>query len=127
VKKLTLILLLFVASTTAFAQDALQPLIRKDLAGFPGKEGLMVTVTFAPGHTDPIHRHNAYVFVYMLEGSVVMQLKGKPAVTLKPGDTFCETPTDVHLEGKNASSTEPAKFIAFFVKDKDAPILTPVK
>jgi quercetin dioxygenase-like cupin family protein len=125
-KKLTLILLLCIASTTAFAQDALQPLIRKDLAGFPGKEGLMLSVTWAPGHSDPIHRHNAYVFVYMLEGSVVMQLKGQPAVTLEPGDAFCETPTDVHLVGKNASNTKPAKFVAFFIKDKDAPILKPV-
>jgi quercetin dioxygenase-like cupin family protein len=121
------ILLLCIAATTAFAQDRARPLIRKDLAGFPGKEGLMLTVTFAPGHSDPIHRHNAYAFVYILEGSVILQLKGQPAVTLRPGDTFYESPTDVHLVGKNASNTEPAKFVAFFIKDKDAPILVPVK
>lgn len=123
-----LILLLCLAATTAFAQDVkVQPLITKDLAGFPGKVGMMATVTFGPGHSDGIHRHNAHVFVYMLEGTVIMQLKGHPAVTLKPGDTFYESPTDIHLEGKNASKTEPAKFIAFFIKDKDAPIVMPVK
>lgn len=104
-----------------------QPLLTKGLSGIPGKVGEMVIVNFPPGHSDGIHRHNAYVFVYVLEGSVIMQLKGKPAVTLKPGDTFYESPEDIHLEGKNASDKVPAKFIAFFVKDKGAPILTPMK
>ena len=102
-------------------------LLSKDLKDFPGKEGLMVTVEYPPGSVDPVHRHNAYGFVYMLEGSIVMQVKGGKEVTLKPGDTFYEGPDDIHTVGRNASKTEPAKFVVFFVKDKNAPILVPVK
>ena len=99
----------------------------KDLTGFSGKEGVMLEVVYPPGARDPIHRHNAYVFVYVLEGTVVMQVKGGKPVTLTPGQTFYEGPTDVHIVGRNASSTKPAKFLAFFIKDKGAPILTPVQ
>ena len=87
----------------------------------------MVTVEYAPGGSDPIHRHNAHVFVYVLEGSVVMQLKGGKEITLTPGQTFYEGPDDVHVVTRNASKTKPAKFLVFFVKDKAAPVLVPAK
>ena len=103
------------------------PLFSKDLADFPGKEGLMITVEYPPGSTDPIHRHNAHAFIYVLEGSIVMQVRGGKEVTLKPGQTFYEGPDDVHVVGRNASQTKPAKFVVFFVKDKGAPIVVPEK
>jgi quercetin dioxygenase-like cupin family protein len=87
----------------------------------------MITVEYPPGHSDDIHRHNAYVFVYVLEGSVVMQVKGGKEVALTPGQTFYEGPNDIHLVGRNASKTKSAKFVAFFVKTKGAPILVPPK
>ncbi len=77
--------------------------------------------------SDPIQRHNANAFVYVLEGSVVMQVKGGKQVTLTPGQTFYEGPEDIHVVGRNASNTQPAKFLVFLVKDKDAPVLIPVK
>ena len=86
----------------------------------------MITVVYPPGASDPIHRHNAYAFLYVLEGSVVMQLKGGKEVTLTPGHTFYEGPNDIHTVGRNASNTKPAKFIVFLVKDKGAPVLLPV-
>ena len=101
------------------------PLFSKDLTDFPGKEGLMITVEYPPGSSDPIHRHNAHAFVYVLEGSVVMQVRGGKEVTLTPGQTFYEGPSDVHVVGRNASQTKPAKFVVFLVKDKDAPVLVP--
>ena len=112
----------------ALAQDAqVTPLMSKDLADFPGKEVLMITVVYPPGASDPIHRHNAHAFVYMLEGSVVMQVKGGKEVTLTPGQTFYEGPNDIHVVGRNASTTKPAKFLVFLVKNKNAPVLVPVK
>jgi quercetin dioxygenase-like cupin family protein len=101
-------------------------LVSKDLPDFPGKEGMMITVEYAPGATDPIHRHNAHAFVYVLEGTVVMQVKGGKEVTLTPGQTFYEGPNDVHTVGRNASATKPAKFVVFLLKDKGAPVLVPV-
>jgi quercetin dioxygenase-like cupin family protein len=98
----------------------------KDLVNFPGKEVTMITVDYPPGGADPVHRHNASAFVYVLEGSIVMQMKGEKEVTLHPGDTFYEDPAGIHLVGKNASDTKPAKFLVFLVKDKGAPILIPV-
>lgn len=113
---------------SAFAQEAkVTPLFSRELKEFPGKEGLMILVEYPPGSSDPIHRHNAEAFVYVLEGSVVMQVKGGKQVTLTPGQTFYEGPDDVHVVGRNASSTQPAKFVVFLVKDKDAPVLTPIK
>jgi quercetin dioxygenase-like cupin family protein len=103
------------------------PLTSKDLEGLPGKEGSLFLVEYPPGGTDPVHRHNASVFVYVLEGSVVMQARGGKEVTLSKGDTFYESPEDIHVVGRNASQTEPAKFIAFFVKDKGAPVVLPAK
>jgi quercetin dioxygenase-like cupin family protein len=99
----------------------------KDLTNLPGKEGLMITVLYPPGSKDPIHRHNAHAFIYVLEGSIVMQVRGGREVTLTPGQTFYEGPDDVHTVGRNASQTKPAKFVVFFVKDKGAPVLVPVQ
>jgi quercetin dioxygenase-like cupin family protein len=87
----------------------------------------MITVVYPPGASDTIHRHNAHAFVYVLEGSVVMQVKGGKEVTLTPGQTFYEGPNDIHVVGRNASTTKPAKFLVFLVKNKDAPVLVPVK
>jgi quercetin dioxygenase-like cupin family protein len=101
------------------------PLISKDLADIPGKEGLMIIVEYPPGASDPVHRHNAHGFIYVLEGSVVMQVRGGEEVTLTPGQTFYEGPNDVHIVGRNASQTKPAKFVVFLVKDKGAPVLIP--
>jgi quercetin dioxygenase-like cupin family protein len=120
------LLLLCLISTTLVAQEAkVSPLISKDLTECPGKESVMITVEYPPGHSDEIHRHNAYAFVYVLEGSMVMQVRGGKEVTLTPGQTFYEGPDDVHIVGRNASKTKPAKFVAFFVKAKGAPILVP--
>ena len=103
-------------------------LMSKDLKDLPGhKEGLMITVEYPPGNVDPVHRHNAHGFIYVLEGSIVMQVKGAKEVTLKPGDTYYEGPDDIHTVGRNASKTDPAKFVVFFVKDKGAPVLVPEK
>lgn len=96
-----------------------------DLQGISGKEGAMLTVDYGPGDSDPIHKHNASVFVYVLKGSVIMQVKGGVPVTLKEGQTFFEGPNDIHLVGRNASQTEPARFLAFFVKNKTAPFVSP--
>jgi len=101
------------------------PLFSKDLANIPGKEGLMITVVYPPGSSDAIHRHNAHAFVYVLEGSIVMQVKGGTEVTLTPGQTFYEGPSDVHIVGRNATQTAPAKFVVFLVKDKGAPVVVP--
>jgi quercetin dioxygenase-like cupin family protein len=115
-------------STMLVAQEAkVTPLMSKDLTECPGKEGAMITVEYPPGHSDQLHRHNAYAFVDVLEGSVVMQVRGGKEVTLTPGQTFYEGPDDVHVVGRNASKTKPAKFVAFFVKDKGAPITVAAK
>ena len=121
-----MLLLASLIARTLIAQDAqVTPLMSKDLADFPGKEGLMITVVYPPGSSDPIHRHNAHAFVYVLEGSIVMQVRGGKETTLTPGQTFYEGPNDVHVIGRNASQTKPAKFVVFFVKDKGAPVLVP--
>ena len=87
----------------------------------------MIEVSYPPGARDVVHRHDAHAFVYVLEGQIVMQLKDQPAVTLKAGQTLYEGPTDVHVVGRNASNTEPARFVVVLLKGKGAPILTPVK
>lgn len=113
-------------SSTLLAQEAkVTELMSKDLTGIPGKEGLMITVEYPPGSSDPIHRHNAHAFVYVLEGSIVMQVRGGKEVTLTQGQTFYEGPDDVHIVGRNASKTKLAKFVVFLVKDKGAPVLVP--
>src|SRR5215813_4526944 len=123
--------LLVVASLLVVAAGAeeakVTPLLSKELKESPGKEGMMMVVEYPPGNTDPIHRHNAHGFIYVLEGSVVMQVKGGKQVTLTSGQTFYEGPDDVHVVGRNASSTQPAKLLVFFVRDKGAPVFVPVK
>ena len=120
--------LLCLAASITLAQDAkVTPLLTKDLAGIPGKEGSVLTVEYAPGASSAIHRHNANTFVYVLEGSVVMQVRGGKEVTLEPGQTFYESPDDIHTVSKNASATKPAKFLVFFVKEKGAPGTVPAK
>jgi quercetin dioxygenase-like cupin family protein len=99
----------------------------KPLTDIPGKEGLVLLVTYPPGSADEIHRHNAHAFVYVLEGSIVMQLRGAEPVTLKAGETFYEGPDDVHIVGRNASDSEPAKFVVVLVKKQGAPAVIPVK
>ena len=122
------LVLVCLMSTRLVAQEAnVTPLMSKDLTECPGKEGVMITVEYPPGHSDEIHRHNAYAFVYVLEGSVVMQVRGGKDVTLTSGQTFYEGPDDVHVVGRNTSKTKSAKFVAFFVKDKGAPITVPAK
>ena len=115
-----------VVQAQAADQVRVTELVTKDLMNVPGKEVTMITVDYPPGGADPVHRHNASAFVYVLEGSIVMQMKGEKEVTLHPGDTFYEDPAGIHLVGKNASDTKPAKFLVFLVKDKGAPILIPV-
>ena len=124
----TLLVLAVLSGSGVKAQDAkVRPLLSKDLAEFPGKEGLMIAVEYPPGASDPVHRHHAHGFIYVLEGSVVMQVKGGKEITLMPGQTFYEGPNDIHTVGRNASETKPAKLLVFLLKDKDAPILIPVK
>ena len=126
--KLVALVLLCLMTGTAMAQQAkVTPLMSKDLTENPGKEALMIMVEYPPGSSDPIHRHNAKAFVYVLEGSIVMQVKGGEQVTLTPGQTFYEGPDDVHVVGRNASSTKPAKFVVFLIKNKGAPVLVPVE
>ena len=126
--KLVALVLLCLMTGTAMAQQAkVTPLMSKDLTENPGKEALMIMVEYPPGSSDPIHRHNAQAFVYVLEGSIVMQVKGGKQVTLTPGQTFYEGPDDVHVVDRNASSTQPAKFLVVLIKDKGAPALVPAE
>jgi len=123
-----LLLLLCLVPGALMAQEAsVTSLMSKELTDFPGKEGLMITVEYPPGWSDPVHRHNAHGFIYVLEGSVVMQVKGGKETTLTPGQTFYEGPDDIHVVGRNASSTKPAKLLVLLVKDKGAPVFVPVK
>jgi quercetin dioxygenase-like cupin family protein len=125
ITKLALLVVCLMSVALEPKEAKVTPLFSKDLADIPGKEGLMITVEYPPGSSDPIHRHNAHAFVYVLEGSIVMQLRGGKEVTLTPGQTFYEAPSDVHVVGRNASQTKPAKFVVFLVKDKGAPVLVP--
>jgi quercetin dioxygenase-like cupin family protein len=118
--------LLTLAAVPAEAADV-KELFAIDLPDYPGKEGRMIEVSYPPGARDVVHRHDADAFVYVLEGQIVMQLKGKPAVTLTAGQTFYEGPADVHVMGRNASDTKPARFVVVLLKAKGAPIFTPVK
>ena len=126
-KLVALVLLCFMAGTAMAEEPKVTPLMAKDLPEYPGKEVLMITVEHAPGGSSAIHRHNAHAFVYVLEGSVIMQLKNGEQVTLTPGQPFYEGPDDVHLVDRNASSTEPAKFLVVLIKNKGAPALVPVE
>ena len=128
--KITALLALCLSLTggALVAQDVtVRSLFSKDLAGAPGRELSMIAVEYPPRGSDPVHTHDAQAVVYVLEGSIVMQVKGGPPVTLGPGQTFYEGPDDVHIVGRNASDTAPARFLVFLVKEKGAPILTPVE
>ena len=135
---LVALVLLSLMTGPAMAQQAKAPqaktpqakvtsLMSKDVPEAPGKEALMIMVEYPPGSSDPIHRHNAHALVYVLEGSIVMQVKGGQQVTLKPGQTFYEGPNDVHVVGRNASKTKPAKFVVVLIKEKGAPVVVPVE
>jgi quercetin dioxygenase-like cupin family protein len=115
------------AATVSLAQETITPLITKDLAVLPGEQVLMYTVDFPPGFSSPIHRHNAQVSVYVLEGSVVMQVRGQQELTLGPGQSFYEDPNDIHIVSRNASSTKPAKFLVFLIHKKGTPLVIPAK
>ena len=126
-KLVALVLLCLMTGTAAAQQPKVTSLMTKDLPENPGREVLVITVEHAPGGSTVIHRHNAYAFVYVLEGSVVEQLKGGQQITLTPGQTFYEGPDDAHVVDRNASDTKPAKFLVFMIKDKGAPALVPVE
>lgn len=121
------------ASTGLIASDAhaappepkVNPLMTKPLGNLPGQEGLMLVVEYPPGGADPVHRHDAHGFIYVLEGSIVMGVKGGKEVTLTPGQTFYEGPEDVHTVGRNASKTKPAKFVVFLVKKQGVDAVLP--
>jgi quercetin dioxygenase-like cupin family protein len=134
--KLLLVLALFMAgilipTSTLMAQpsahETITPLITKNLAVLPGEQILMYTVDFPPGFSSPIHRHNAQVSVYVLEGSVVMQVRGQKELTLGPGQSFYEDPSDIHTVSRNASRTKPAKFLVFLINKKGAPLVIPAR
>ena len=115
------------AVSPSLTQETITPLITKDLAVLPSEQVLMYTVDFPPGFSSPIHRHNAQVSVYVLQGSVVMQVRGQKELTLGPGQSFYEDPSDIHIVSRNASSTKPAKFVVFLINKKGAPLVIPAK
>ena len=127
-KLVALALLCLMLTGTAMAEQAkVMSLMSKDLPESPGKEMLMITVEHAPGGSSPVHRHNAHAMVYVLEGSVVMQVKGGKQVTLTAGQSFYEGPDDIHVVDRNASRTKPAKFLVVLIKDKGAPAVVPAE
>jgi quercetin dioxygenase-like cupin family protein len=126
--KLAALAFLCLMTSTAVAQEPkVTLLMSKDIPESPGKEALMITVEHAPGGSSAVHRHNAHAFVYVLQGSVVMQLKGGQETTLTPGQSFYEGPADVHVVDRNASATQPAKFLVVLIKDKGAPAVVPAQ
>lgn len=130
--KRILVLAFFVASTLTLtspltAQETITPIMTHALPANSGEEVLMYTVDFPAGFSSPIHRHDAQVSVYVLKGSVVMQVKGGKELTLGPGQSFYENPNDIHVVSRNASSSTPAKFLVFLIHKKDAPLVIPVK
>jgi len=124
--KFLLVMLSLMTGSLLAQEPTVTNLMVKDLVGFSGKEVLMMVVEYPPGGADPVHRHNAPGFIYVLEGTVVMQVKGGTEVTLKPGQTFYESSDDIHVVGRNGSTTKSAKFLVFLVKDKKAPAFVPV-
>jgi quercetin dioxygenase-like cupin family protein len=114
-------------TSTLMGEETITTIMSHDLAGVSGKQVLMYTVDFPPGFSSPVHRHNAQVSVYVLEGSVVMQVRGQKELTLGPGQSFYEDPNDIHVVSRNASSTKPAKFLVFLINQKGAPLVIPVK
>ena len=125
IRLVALVFLCLMTGSAAAQEPKVTPLMSRDLPESPGREALMITVEHAPGGSSAIHRHNAHAFVYVLEGSVVMQVKGGQQVTLTSGQSFYEGPNDVHVVDRNASDTQPAKFLVVLIKDKGAPALVP--
>lgn len=128
----TFAMLLLLAAGTTGAQQAppqahVTPLMTKALTDYPGKEAVVITVDYPPGGESPVHRHNAHAFVYVLEGSIVMGVRGGKSVTLTPGQTFYEGTDDIHTVSRNASLTEPAKFLVVLLKNRGEPISTPAQ
>ena len=115
------------APAHAAPQPIVAPIMQKDVADVPGREMLMLSVEYPPGAVETIHRHDAYAFVYVLEGSVIEQVRGGNEVTLTPGQTFYEGPNDVHTVGRNASTTKPAKFLVVMLKKKGVDAVLPAK
>lgn len=115
----------FFAMSLSAQETSVTPLFQTDLDDIEGREGLMVIVDYPPGGSSAAHRHNAHTFVFVLEGSVVMQVEGEERVVLGPGQIFYETPEDIHAVSMNASTTEPAKILVFFVKHQGAPVTVP--
>jgi quercetin dioxygenase-like cupin family protein len=129
-KRITIVVLMLFTAGTANAQQTppqaiFESLMTKALPDYPGKEGLVLTVVYPPGAAEPVHRHNAHAFIYVLEGSVIMGVQSGKSVTLIPGQTFYEGPSDVHTIGRNASSTKPAKFLVFLLKNSSQPVAVP--
>lgn len=126
--KIMLLVFMCLMCGTVMAQEpTVRPVMSKDLPEVPGKEVLIITVEYPPSGKDPVHRHNAHGFIYVLEGTILMQVKGGKEVTLTPGQSWYEGPEDIHVVGRNASTTQPAKFLVFLFKEKDAPVLVPAK
>jgi quercetin dioxygenase-like cupin family protein len=123
----SVLLVVIGAHATPLHAAKVTPLLSTELAGAPSKEVVMIAVEYAPGYEGEVHRHNAQSFIYVIEGSVVMQVRGGKQVTLEPGRTFYEAPADVHLVGRNASKSEPARLVVFLIKDKGAPIVIPAE
>ena len=111
----------------AAPEPIVAPMMQKDIADVPGREMVMITVEYPPGAVEHIHRHDAYAFVYVLEGSIVEQVRGGKEVTLTPGQTFYEGPDDVHTVGRNLSTTKPAKFVAVLLKKRGVPAVLPAE
>ena len=122
-----MLIIVFISFAAGAEEPAATPLVQKELADIPGKEVLMLIVDYPPGGADPVHRHDAHAFVYVLEGSIVMQVRGGSEVTLTRGQTFYEGPNDIHTVGRNASSTQPAKFLVLLLKDKGVEPVLPAK
>lgn len=119
--------LLFAQHEATAADAIVKELTTQELPDIPGKEVLVISVDYPPGAVDPVHRHDAHAFVYVLQGSIVMGVKGGKEVTLKQGQTFYEGPNDIHTVGRNASNSSPAKFIVTMIKPKNASFFIPVK
>jgi quercetin dioxygenase-like cupin family protein len=111
----------------AAPQSSRKVLMTKDLADFPGKEALVYLIDYPPGTNNLPHRHDAHVFLHILSGQLNAQVKGGELTVLNPGDTYYESPNDIHIVSRNPSSTTPAKAILFMVHNKGAALSTPVK
>jgi quercetin dioxygenase-like cupin family protein len=118
------------AAGTALADEAkpeeiVARLLTQPLPDMPGKEIVMLTVEYVPGGASLPHRHDAHVFVYVLEGEFRTQIAGHDPVTLKAGQVFYESPQDIHQTSANASQTKAARILVFALKDKNKPLTRP--